>query len=284
VALSRSADEPAVAGARAVDVDLMDADATARAVADAAPDVVYHLAAQASVPAAWGRPGGTLVTNLRTTLHLLEAAREHAPEARVVTVSSGEVYGPPDSLPVGEDAPLRPQNPYAVSKASADLLAAMYADAHGMDVVRARPFNHAGPGQSDEYVVSTVARQAAEGLLAGDGPLRIVTGSPEPSRDFTDVRDVARAYRMLAAPDVAADAYNVCSGTSVSVAELLALVKRVTGRELEHSVDPARVRAHEVMEIRGDPARLRAATGWEPAVALETTLADTIDWWRERLG
>jgi GDP-4-dehydro-6-deoxy-D-mannose reductase len=284
VALSRSADEPVVEGAHAVAVDLMDAEATARGVAEAEPDVVFHLAAQASVPEAWDHPGGTLSLNLTTTLHLLEAVREHAPLARVVAIASGEVYGPPASLPVDEDAPLRPQNPYAVSKAAADLLAGMYADAHGLDVIRVRAFNHAGPGQSDEYVLATLARQAAEGLAAGEGPLRIVTGNPEPRRDFTDVRDVARAYRDLAARQVPAGAYNVCSGEAVSVAELVALLERVTSRPIEHSVDPARVRAHEVMEIRGDPARLRAATGWEPAIPLETTLADAVAWWRETLG
>ena len=284
VALSRSADEPVVEGARPVAVDLMDAQDTARAVAEAAPDVVFHLAAQASVPAAWDRPGGTLALNVTTTLHLLEAVRQHAPDARVVSVASGEVYGPPASLPVAEDAPLRPQNPYAVSKAAADLLAGMYADAHGLDIVRVRAFNHAGPGQSDEYVVATLARQAAEGLAAGDGPLRIVTGNPEPRRDFTDVRDVARAYRELATRQVAAGVYNVCSGEATAVAELIALLERVTGRPVEHSVDPARVRAHEVMEIRGDPSRLRAATGWTPAIPLETTLADTVASWRETLA
>jgi GDP-4-dehydro-6-deoxy-D-mannose reductase len=171
-----------------------------------------------------------------------------------------------------------------VSKAACDLLAGMYADAHGLDVVRARPFNHAGPGQADEYVMSTLARQAAEGLAAGDGPLRVVTGNPEPRRDFTDVRDVAGAYRRLASRDVPPGAYNVCSGRSVSVAELLELLGSVTGRELAHEVDPERVRAHEVMEVRGDPARLRDATGWEPSIPLETTLADAVAWWRERLG
>ncbi|HVE67885.1 MAG TPA: GDP-mannose 4,6-dehydratase [Solirubrobacteraceae bacterium] len=284
VALSRSADEPATEGARAIAVDLMDRDAAARAVADAAPDVVFHLAAQASVPASWAAPGDTLRLNLAMTQHLLDAVRAHAPGARVVAVGSGEVYGPPAQLPVGEDAPLRPQNPYAVSKAAADLLAGMYADAHGLEVVRARPFNHAGPGQTDEYVVATLARQAAEGAGDGAGPLRIVTGNPAPRRDFTDVRAVADAYRRLASRDVAPGAYNVCSGHAVSVAELIELLGRVTGREIAHEIDPARVRAHEVMEIRGDPTRLRDATGWEPAIPLETTLADAVTWWRERRG
>jgi GDP-4-dehydro-6-deoxy-D-mannose reductase len=282
VALSRSAEEHVPEGARGIAVDLLDAFATERAVAEAAPQVVYHLAAQASVPAAWRQPSETLGLNVQTTLHLLEAVRRHAPEARVVAVGSGEVYGPPAELPVAEDAPLRPQNPYAVSKAAAELLAGMYADAHGLHVVRVRPFNHAGPGQTDEYVVATLARQAAEGLAAGDGPIRIVTGSPDPRRDFTDVRDVARAYRLLAerAP---AGVYNVCSGTSVSVAELLEVLSGAVGREIAHEVDPARVRAHEVMEIRGDPSRLREATGWEREIPLRDTVRDAVEWWRSQL-
>jgi GDP-4-dehydro-6-deoxy-D-mannose reductase len=282
VSLSRSEEERVPEGSRGIAVDLLDADATAGAVAEAEPQVVYHLAAQASVPAAWEQPSQTLGVNVQTTLHLLEAVRRHAPEARVVAVGSGEVYGPPAQLPVSEDAPLRPQNPYAVSKAAADLLAGMYADAHGLHVVRVRPFNHAGPGQSDEYVVATLARQAAEGLAAGAGPIRIVTGNAEPRRDFTDVRDVARAYRLLAerAP---AGAYNVCSGTSVSVAELIEVLSGVVGREIAHEVDPARVRAHEVMDVRGDPSRLREATGWEREIPLEATMADAVDWWRAKL-
>ena len=285
MALSRYEHERTPEGARAIAVDLMDAEATAAAVREAAPDVVYHLAAQASVPEAWEHPGGTLGVNVATTLHVLEAVHAHAPGARVVAVGSGEVYGPPSSLPVDEDAPLRPQNPYAVSKASADLLAAMYADARGLDVVRVRAFNHAGPGQSDEYVVATLARQAAEELAAsGDGAIRVVTGNPAPRRDFTDVRDVARAYRGLGAGDAPPGAYNVCSGSSVSVAELIEALGRGLGREIEHSVDPERVREHEVMDVRGDPTRLREATGWAPEIPLETTLADTVAWWRERLG
>ena len=279
--MSRSADEPASGEVRKVTVDLRDAGTTARAVADARPEAVYHLAAQASVPAAWEAPGATLSTNLETTLNLLEAVRASAPDARVVAVGSGEVYGPPSSLPVDEGAPLRPQNPYAVSKAAGDLLAGMYADAHGLDVARVRAFNHAGPGQPDEYVVATLARQAAEGLTRGDDPIRVVTGSPEPRRDFTDVRDVVRAYRLLGERAAPAGTYNVCSGTAVSVAELLDVLRGVVERKIAHEVDPARERAHEVLEIRGDPSRLRDATAWAPEIPLERTVADAVAWWRD---
>jgi GDP-4-dehydro-6-deoxy-D-mannose reductase len=133
----------------------------------------------------------TLRDNMAMTLNLLEAVRVEAPRATVVAVSSGEVYGPPERLPVDESAPLRPQNPYAVSKASADLLAGFYADAHGLRVIRPRSFNHAGPGQQPRYAIASFARQAAEGP-------RIVTGNPDARRDYTDVRDVVRAYRLLA--------------------------------------------------------------------------------------
>ena len=200
----------------------------------------------------------------------------------MVAVSSGEVYGPPAALPVDESAPLRPQNPYAVSKAASDLLAGFYADAHGLRVVRPRPFNHAGPGQPPIYALASFARQVAAGLEAGEDPIRVVTGNPDARRDFTDVRDVVRAYRMLAdagAPLVA----NVCSGRSWSARELIAGLARAAGAEIEHVVDPALVRAHEVMEIRGSAERLRAATGWEPEIPLETTLADTVAWWREEI-
>ncbi len=175
----------------------------------------------------------------------------------LVAVSSGEVYGPPAALPVDESAPLRPQNPYAVSKAAGDLLAGFYADAHGLRVVRPRAFNHAGPGQPPIYALASFTRQVAAGLEAGDVPIRIVTGNPDARRDFTDVRDVVRAYRLLAAAG-APGVFNVCSGRSTSARELLAALADAAGVEIEHEIDQGLVRAHEVMEIRGSNARLHA--------------------------
>jgi GDP-4-dehydro-6-deoxy-D-mannose reductase len=230
----------------------------------------------------WREPATTLSENTVGTANLLESVRLEAPQAVVVVVGSGEVYGPPQALPVTEDAPLRPQNPYAVSKAAADLLTAMYADAHGLRTTRVRAFNHAGPRQGDAYVVSTLARQVAAGLESGEDPIRVVTGNPDPRRDFTDVRDVVRAYRLLV--EAEPGAYNVCSGRAVSVSELISLLREVADRDVEHSVDPARVRAHEVMEIRGSHERLTGATGWEPEIPLSTTVADAVAWWRGRLA
>jgi GDP-4-dehydro-6-deoxy-D-mannose reductase len=261
-------------------VDLLDAGAARRAVVDARPGVVYHLAARAHVGESWRDPAGFLRDNLAMAVNVLEAVRAEAPQATVVAVSSSEVYGPPQRLPIDERAPLRPQNPYAVSKASADLLAGFYADSHGLRVIRARSFNHAGPGQEPTYAISSFARQVA---AAEGGRVRLVTGNAQTRRDFTDVRDVVRAYRMLA-ERAEAGAYNVCSGRTASAAELVAGLARASGVEVEHVVDPALVRPNEVMELRGAHDRLRAATGWQPEIPLERTLADTLAWWREELA
>jgi GDP-4-dehydro-6-deoxy-D-mannose reductase len=282
VALSRSGSAPAAAGIRGVAADLLDAAATRAAVAAAAPDVVYHLAALAHVGRSWRDPAATLAQNQAMSLNVLEAALTEAPGAVLLAVSSGEVYGPAASLPVDEAAALRPQNPYAVSKAAGDLLAGFYADAHGLRVMRPRPFNHAGPGQPPLYALASFTRQVAVGLEAGEDPIRLVTGNPDARRDFTDVRDVVRAYRLLAEagePGV----FNVCSGRSTSPRELLPALREAAGVAIEHEVDPALVRAHEVMEIRGSAERLRDATGWQPRIPLETTLADTIAWWRAEI-
>jgi GDP-4-dehydro-6-deoxy-D-mannose reductase len=264
------------------ELDLLDASAVRSAVREAAPAVVFHLAARASVGRSWEAPVETLTENVAMTANLLEAVRLEAPEAAVVVAGSGEVYGPPERLPVDEDAPLRPQNPYAVSKAACDLLAGQYADASGMRVVRMRPFNHAGPGQSDDYVVGTLTRQAAEAELAGHGEAMLRTGNPDSARDFTDVRDVTRAY--VAAASAESGSFNVASGQALTVRELIELVRAAARLPVRHEIDPARVRAHDVPEVRGSAQRLRATTGWQPEIPLEQTVADALEHWRERLG
>jgi GDP-4-dehydro-6-deoxy-D-mannose reductase len=268
---------------RAEGVDLLDADATRCALAAAQPDVVYHLAAKASVSRSWEDPERALTENVAMTLHVLEATRREAPGASVVEAGTGEVYGPPASLPVTEDAPLHPQNPYAVSKAAAELLAGFYADAHGARVVRTRAFNHAGPRQSPIFAIASFARQVAEGRLRGDDPVRVITGNPDVRRDFTDVRCVVRAYRLLAtrAP---AGVYNVCSGHTPSISEIVARLGAVAGVRIEHVVDPTLIRGHEVMEVRGSHDLLTQATGWEPMVPFDRTLGDAVAWWEQELA
>jgi GDP-4-dehydro-6-deoxy-D-mannose reductase len=263
------------------ELDLLDAGGVRAAVREAAPAVVFHLAALASVGRSWEAPAETLTENVAMAVNVLEAVRLEAHEAAVVMAGSGEVYGPPARLPVDEEAPLRPQNPYAVSKAACDLLAGQYADAFGMRVVRMRPLNHAGPGQSDDYVVGTLTRQVAEAEAAGSEAAVLRTGNPDSARDFTDVRDVVRAYVAAAALD--GGAFNVASGRAVTVRELIELVRSAARLPVRHEVEAARVRAHDVPEVRGSAERLRQATGWRPEIPLERTVADALDDWRERL-
>ena len=283
VGISRSGQVPDGGGSGQA-VDLTDAAAVHELVRAVAPEVVYHLAALSSVGRSWEDPERTLRDNVASSVSVLEAVRHDAPSARVVWVSSCEVYGVPERLPITEDAPQVPANPYAVSKSAGDMLAAVYVDAHGLDIVRARPFSHAGPGQRPIFILSSLAHQAAQARLAGAEHVRIVTGNPETRRDFTDVRDVVRAYRLLAErarPGV----YNVSSGQSISAGEQVRLVAELLAPiEVEHEVDPARVRAHEVMDLRGANDRIREATGWRPEIPLRQTMLDTIEYWERELA
>lgn len=284
IGVSRSGVQPAP-DVTALAVDLEDAEAVRRLLAEVTPDVVYHLASLTHVGRSWEDPARTLQANAGGAINLLEALRLEVPGARVVWISSCEVYGAQADLPVREDARLEPANPYAVSKAAGEMLAGVYAQAHGLQIVRARPFNHAGPGQLPIFIVSSLAQQAARARLEHLSRLRIVTGNPDTRRDFTDVRDVVRAYRLLAAPEVPLGVYNVSSGTSISAAEHVAnIAELIAPIEVEHVVDPSRVRANEVMDHRGSFARLHAATGWEPRIPLRQTMADTIAWWESELA
>jgi GDP-4-dehydro-6-deoxy-D-mannose reductase len=258
-------------------LDLLDAAATRDAIERARPDWVAHLAADASVAQSWKDPGGTLRNNIESTANVLETAGD----AAVLVAGSGEIYGPPQALPVAEKHELRPQNPYAVSKAAADLLAGFHADAHGRRVLRTRAFNHFGPGQSDIYVVSAFARQIADAERSGAQQVTVRTGNLEARRDFTDVRDVVRAYVLLL-EGAEPGAYNICSGVSRSAADILAALAQESPLEVQHETDPARLRKHEVMDIRGSHDKLTSATGWQPELPFEQTIKDTLDWWRKR--
>jgi GDP-4-dehydro-6-deoxy-D-mannose reductase len=283
VGLSRTG-SPGAESAQGLAVDLRDAGSVLNAVGSVEPEVIYHLAALSHVGRSWEEPSETVMDNVATAVNVLEAIRHRSPAARVVWASSCEVYGAPERLPVDEFAALRPANPYAVSKSAGDLLAGVYAAAHGLEIVRARPFNHAGPGQLPIFIASSLARQAAEARLAGAVTTRIVTGNPDTRRDFTDVRDVVRAYRLLAEradPGV----YNVCTGRSISAGEQVRLVGELLAPiQVDHEVDPARVRAHEVMDLRGANSRLRAATAWQPEIPFRQTMSDTIEWWERELS
>ena len=268
-----------------VELDLLDGAGVSRLIADDPPDWIFHLAGESSVRESWDRPQRAIDANVVGTSNVLEAAREHAPETRVLVACSGDEYGAvsADELPLREERALRPQNPYAVSKACADLLAGFFADAHGLHVIRTRAFNHTGPGQSDRFAIPSFARQIAEASAAGKREIELRTGNLEVRRDFTDVRDVVRAYRLLldrAAPDT----YNVCSGRSVELREVVRRLAEQAGVEVATRVDPERLRDGEVMDAYGSPDRLRAATGWEPEIGIDRTVADVLSWWRDRIG
>ena len=254
-------------------------------IAEHRPEVVYHLAALSSVGRSWDDPATTVNANTASAVSVLEGVRLRAPEARLVWASSCEVYGMPTKLPINEDTPLSPLSPYAVSKATGEMLAAVYAKSHRLSICRARAFNHAGPGQQPIFIVSSLAQQAAQARLRGATSVQIVTGNPDARRDFTDVRDVVRAYRLLARPDVTPDVYNISSGVSVSAAENVRTVASLLAPiEAEHVIDPGRVRANDVMDSRGSHARLTRATGWRPEIPLRQTIADTIAYWEEALS
>ncbi len=242
------------------------------------PQVVVHLAAIAYIPEAAKSPASVMDVNLLGTIRVLEAVRRHAPGARVLFVGSGDAYGQPERLPMTEDQPLRPVNPYAISKAAADHYCA-YAAAAGLDVVRARPFNHGGAGQSDGVVLSSFARQIAE-MEAGTRPPVLHVGTLETIRDFTHVADVVRAYRLLIERGKKGDAYNICSGKSYRIQELLDGLLGLTKVRVEVRLDRERLRPVDVPEVRASHGKLSAETGWEPEIPVQTLLADLLNHWR----
>jgi GDP-4-dehydro-6-deoxy-D-mannose reductase len=264
------------------EVDITDGEALRAAVVDAAPDVVYHLAALTSVGRSWTDPSEVFRVNAVGTLYLLEAARSCAHPPRVLVTSSAEVYGavPPDLLPVTEGAPLAPVTPYAASKVAAEYLGVQAYLAHGLPVLRMRPFNHVGPGQSSAFVVSALAERIVEARRAGAES--IVVGNLTARRDLTDVRDVVRAYRLLAERGVAGEVYNVCSGRDIAIADVALQLQSLAGVELRFDLDPALSRPVDVPVVRGDYAKLHEATGWEPRLSLERTLLDVLEQWSER--
>jgi len=254
--------------------DITDADAVARAVAAVRPQVCFHLAAQAFVPAAANDPGATLRVNALGTLHVLAAVHRHAPDCRVVAVSSADAYGAVDALPVRESAPLQPLSAYGASKAAAEVVAAQWAR-NGLDVVRVRPFNHTGPGQRPDFVCADFARQIAA-IARGAQPPRVTVGDLSPVRDFSDVRDVVDAYLAAAARGAHGAVYNVCSGVGRSIRSILDDLIAAAGVAVDVDVTAARLRPSEVPVLVGSAEALRADTGWVPRVAWRQTVRDLV--------
>lgn len=261
-------------------LDVTDFVQTAAAVVAAEPEVVYHLAGFSQVGASWRAPDEALRVNALGTLAVIEGALACPVRPAVLVVSSAEVYGRvrPEDLPLTEEAPLRPVSPYAVSKASAELVGLAAYRAHGLRVVTVRPFNHVGPGQDPSFVVSAIAKRIVEAGRVGESAIRV--GNLSARRDLTDVRDVVRAYRLLAAKGEAGLVYNVCSGTDVPIAQVVDQLMDIAGLRLDLRGDPALSRPADVPVLRGDASRLRQRTGWLPQIELAETLAAVLEHWR----
>jgi GDP-4-dehydro-6-deoxy-D-mannose reductase len=264
--------------------DLTDADLIRRVLDRWRPDIIFHLAAQTYVPRSFASPGETLVTNILAQVNLLEGCRALALDSIVVIVGSSDEYGfvHPLELPISETQAFHPLNPYAVSKVAQDLLGLQYHLAHGMRIIRLRPFNHFGPGQSDRFVVANFARQIAEAELGRIEPV-ILTGDLTAERDFLDVRDVARAYRLAVDLADVGEVYNIASGVAWKIGDLLNALMELGSVNLEIRQDPARLRPSDTPRVVGDATKFIDATGWSPVIPMTTSLLDTLDDWRRTL-
>lgn len=263
--------------------DLLDGDRWVDTFQQHTPDVVFHLAGWSDVSGSWQHPTRTFQINALGTLSVLEAARQ-VKVSRVVLISSADVYGPvsPERQPITELHPPQPRSPYGVSKQAAEALGLQYHRAHGLDVVIVRPFNHLGPGQGPQFAAPAFALQIAAAEAHGGG--EIAHGDLSAKRDLTDVRDVVRAYRMLAVSGEPGEIYNVCSGTAVAMAELLDMLVAQATVPIRRILDPARLRPVELPVLQGSHAKLTEATGWEPEIPLASTLADVLADARSRVG
>jgi len=257
-------------------VDIRDLDGLSKAVAEAAPEAIYHLAALSSVRQSWDDPAGTFAVNALGTLNLCGAAAALTRPPRVLLVSSSEVYGnvPAASLPVGEDYPFNPVTPYAASKAAAELVGLQAWLGRGLEVVRVRPFNHTGPGQTVSFVVPALASQVAK--AAAGRASQIAVGNLQVRRDLTDVRDIVRAYRLVMQKGEPGGVYNVCRGESVLIADVLQRLMALAGVDVPVVIDPERVRPVDLFEQVGDPGRLVRLTGWQPVVTLDESLKEVL--------
>jgi GDP-4-dehydro-6-deoxy-D-mannose reductase len=262
-----------------LETDVADGAAVRRVMADVLPEAVYHLAAMTHVGESWENPSQVLRVNVLGTAEILAAARAVFPEGRVLVVSSAEVYGVvgPEQLPLGEDTPTVPASPYAASKLAAEAVALQAWRGYGQPVIVVRPFNHIGPGQSPNFFVPALAKRIVEAKRSGADSLKV--GTLTTRRDFTDVRDVVAAYRLLVERGEPGAVYNVCSGRDVAMADVAADLLRLAGVELALETDPDLVRPVDVPVLRGDASRLAAATGWAATTPIATTLADVLSSW-----
>lgn len=252
-------------------IDIRDRQALQRVVAESTPEVIIHLAGVAFVPDAESQFEAALTLNVQGTFNVLDVAAAQSRPPRVVVISSGEVYGKPTGLPLTEDSPLAPANNYSATKVMAETMAEKFRRRNGLDVVIVRPFNHIGPGQDARFVSANFAAQLVQIQRGRQAPVMAV-GNLDVRRDFTDVRDIVAGYR--AAAQCGGGPYNLCSGGSTSIRELLYTLIDIAGVKVKIEQDPARVRPGEVPEIFGSRDRARERLSWEPHFHLRETLED----------
>lgn len=264
--------------------DILDPASVARAIAEAQPDAVVNMAGQASVATSWREPRQTFELNAAGVLNLLEAIVAQAPDCYLLCLSSAEVYGAPepDSLPWTEEAPVCPLSPYGSSKAAMEVLVSQYARAHAVRAGVVRAFNQIGPGQSQEFVASSLGRQMAEAELRGADRLEMTVGNVSARRDFTDIRDSAQAYVSMVEKGLTGT-YNLCSGKALKIEELIERMGSSSRLAVELRVDPELVRPSDPPLVVGSSRRLHDEAGWQPRIPIAQTAADILDWWRERL-
>lgn len=264
-----------------VQLDLNDKEKVKEVIQDIKPDVVYHLAAFAAPSQSFSNPTETISNNVNAQLNLLEAIRSIELKSRILIISSADIYGSvkKEELPISENVPANPNNPYSLSKLFQDELGLQYFMSYKMDIIRARPFNHIGPRQSPYFAVPTFAKKIAE-IEKGKNPPVIKVGNLDTKRDFTDVRDMVRAYALLMEKGQAGDVYNIGSGNSYLIKDVLDMLISLSTVKIEIQQDPSLLRPTDNPELRADSSKIHNLTGWKPEINLEQSLKDTLDYYR----
>ena len=274
-----------VEGCEAYNLDILDKDAVEALLVRHKPDAILHLAAQSSVAYSWKNPQLTADINIHGCLNVLDAVRDipdYSP--KILLIGSGEEYGilPANTSLVSETTPVHPANPYAITKMAQNLFGALYAKAYEMHVMMVRAFNHIGPNQTPMFVVADFCQQAAE-IEAGKREAVMRVGNLSAKRDFTDVRDVIRAYALIMEHGKAGETYNVGSGHAVSIQQILDTIVSFSKADIKVEVDPAKLRPVDVPIIEADIRKLVECTGWKREIPLERTIEETLDYWRKEV-
>lgn len=266
-----------------IEGDLRDSHSMKRVIEEAEPDYIFHLGAQSFVPMSWNAPTDTVETNVNGTINLLEAVRKSKNNPKIQIAGSSEEYGLvyPNELPIKETNPLRPLSPYGVSKVAEDLIGWQYFKSYGLKIVRTRAFNHTGPRRGDVFVTSNFAKQIVEIEKNMEEPI-IYVGNLNAQRDFTDVRDIVKAYWLSLNKCKFGEVYNICSGKAITMRSVLDLLLSMAKKEIEVKVDESRLRPSDVEVLHGDCSAFRKETGWKPEIPFEKTMNDLLNYWREK--